>query len=113
MLATIALAAVALPAPGTYLYAVKTASGASVASNVTIYPTTDGLVTHEVLRTAAPLATTDQHFDAGLHHRWYSGANTRGAAVNHHDHAFVGPGIGVRKNDRCSARSAGLRSGLG
>ncbi|HTV93447.1 MAG TPA: alpha/beta fold hydrolase [Verrucomicrobiae bacterium] len=81
MFAALALAAVVFPAPGTYLYAVKTTSGASVASNVTIARRTDGLVTHEVLRTTTPLVTTDQRFDAGLREVWYAGANSGGPQV--------------------------------
>ncbi|GAC1387967.1 MAG: hypothetical protein NVSMB31_01180 [Vulcanimicrobiaceae bacterium] len=82
MLAVIALAAaLTFPPPGKYLYAVTTASGAETAADVWIYATSQGIVTHEEIRSATPIATTDQYFDEYFHPNWYSGADVRGSQL--------------------------------
>jgi hypothetical protein len=84
MLATIALAALTLPAAGKYMYAFTTATGAQIAADIWIYATGQGIVTHEEMHSSTPIATTDQHFDDSLRLNWYLGANDPSARVFMH-----------------------------
>jgi hypothetical protein len=68
MIAAIVLAAVtAFPASGTYTYAIKTAAGKTYSTTIVIASGRDGVTTREAFGAPTPTATTEQHFDSGLH----------------------------------------------
>jgi hypothetical protein len=67
MIAAIVLAAAtALPASGTYAYAIKTTAGKTYNTTISIASGPDGVTTHELFG-PTPVATTEQHFDRNLH----------------------------------------------
>jgi uncharacterized protein len=65
------VAAATFPAGGTYTYQIQTPS-AAYTSTVVIAPAFDGIRTHETFGAPAPLAQTDQQFDAGLAQRSFT-----------------------------------------
>lgn len=73
MIAAIVLAAsIALPASGTYTYTITTAAGRHFSTTITVASGPDGVKTDEAFGAPTPVATTEQHFDRGLHERSFT-----------------------------------------